>query len=88
MHCEAKSKAKPPQPTAPYYTSPFFPLGLGCHILVQAKWQVTLHSLTAFIDPADLALDVKFSSMGRVYRMSCEPFKALVLKFEWHLKVC
>lgn len=72
-------------PTTP---PPFFPLGLGCHILVQAKWQVTLHSLRAFIELTDLAIHVKFSSMGRLYRVSCEPFKALVLKFEWHLKVC
>lgn len=88
MHCEAKSKAEPPQPTAPHYTSLFLPLGLGCHILVQAKWQVTLQSLRAFIELADLALHVKFSSMGRLYRVSCKPFKAPVLKFEWQLRVC
>ena len=80
----------PPTQTPPYYTSPPlpFPRVLGCHILVQAKWQVTLQSLWAFIELSDLALHVKFSSMGRLYHVSCESFKPLGLKSEWQLRVC
>lgn len=85
MHCEAKSKAEPPQPTGPHTTttstSPSLPPGLGCHILVEAKWQVTLQSLRAFIELTDLALHVKFSSMGRLYRVSCKSFKP----WDWNL---
>lgn len=51
------------------------PPGLECHILVQAKWQAKLQSLRAFIELTDLALHVKFSSMGRLYHVSCKSFK-------------
>lgn len=51
--------------------SPSPPLGLGCHILREAKWQVTLRTLGAFIDRDDLDLHVKLSTMGRLYRVSC-----------------
>ena len=80
MHSEAKTKAEPPQPTGPLPPPPpLTPLlpGLGCHILVRAKWQATVQTLEEFIELTDLASHVKFSSMGRLYHMSCESFKPL-----------
>lgn len=72
---QTSSKAEPPQPASP--PPPLFlPPGLRCHILREAKWQVTLHTLGTFISQADLDLHVKNSTMGRLYCVSCRPVRA------------
>lgn len=78
MHSEAKSKAEPPQPTGPPLppspsTSPPFP-SPGSGVPHFGPGQVAGSS--AFIELTDLALHVRFSSMGRLYHVSCESFKA------------
>lgn len=78
MHSEAKSKAEQPQPTGPTPLPlppppPPLPSVWGA-ILVRAKWQDTVQGLKEFIELTDLALHVKFSSLGRLYHVSCESF--------------
>lgn len=85
MHSEARSKAEPPRRTgSPHPNSTLLHLpssslppgsGLPHFGPSQSKWQVTLQNLRAFIELSDLALHVKFSSMGWLYRVSCESFK-------------
>ena len=104
MHSEARSKAEPPQRTGspppqlhpttapllfPSLPSSSLPPGSGVpHFGPSQVAGHIAHSLRAFIELTDLALHVKFGSMGRLYRVSCESFKPLGLKSEWQLRVC